>query len=210
MDIFKKLFGKGSSETLPYKPEAKVLSTEWAQELSLTLAPGVTMELVRIPAGEFLMGSDTNKDKAADYEETPQHRLHLEEYLIGKTPVTNAQYLAFVQATGHKPPEFWIQGVIPQGKEQHPVVNISWFDAFAFCRWAGQGSGHVVRLPSEAEWEKAARAAGGRIWPWGSQPPDKKRCNFNNNVGGTTPVGQYSPRGDSPYGCADMAGNIDE
>ena len=77
MDTFKKLFDKGISETLPHKPEAKVLSTEWAQELSLTLAPGVTLELVRIPAGEFLMGSDKKQDESANDDEMPQHKVVL-------------------------------------------------------------------------------------------------------------------------------------
>jgi formylglycine-generating enzyme required for sulfatase activity len=208
MDIFKKLFGKGSSETLPYKPEAKVLSTEWAQELSPTLAPDVTLELVRIPAGEFLMGSDKIQDKLAEDDETPKHKVVLKEYLIGKTPLTNAQYLAFVKTAGHQPPDHWSQGAIPNDKEQYPVVNVSWKDAMAFCQWASQVSGRHVRLPGEAEWEKAARGTDGRIWPWGNQLPDEARYNFNDNVRDTTPIGQYNPQGDSPYGCADMAGNV--
>jgi formylglycine-generating enzyme required for sulfatase activity len=82
------------------------------------------------------------------------------------------------------------------------MVLVSWQDAQAFCEWAG------LALPTEEQWEKAARGTDGRIWPWGNEPPTAKHCNFNRNVGGTSPVGQYSPQGDSPYGCADMAGNV--
>jgi len=217
MNILKKLFGNGSSETLAYKPEAKVHTTERSQKLSLTLAPGVTLKLVRIPTGEFLMGSDKDKDDLAWDDETPQHRLYLEEYLIGKTPVTNAQYQAFVEATVIQGPEHWgyydqvpdlWKRAVPQGKEQHPVFNVSWDKAMAFCQWASQVSGREVRLPSEAQWEKAARGTDGRIYPRGNQPPHKK-VNFKGKDT-TTPVGQYGPRGDSPYGCADMVSNVHE
>ena len=77
-----------------------------------------------------------------------------------------------------------------------------------YCSWLSQMTGRLYRLPSEAEWEKAARGTDGRIYPWGDEPPDERRCNFGMNVGGTKPVGRYSPQGDSPYGCADMAGNV--
>jgi len=95
-------------------------------------------------------------------------------------------------------------------KGNHPMVLVSWDDAVAFCRWASQVSGKTVRLPSEAEWEKAARGTDGRIYPWGNQLPDKTRCNFDMNVSDTTAIGQFSPSGDSPYGCTDMAGNVGE
>jgi formylglycine-generating enzyme required for sulfatase activity len=88
------------------------------------------------------------------------------------------------------------------------VAYVSWDDAQAYCRWLGERSGLRVMLPSEAGWEKAARGTDARLFPWGNEPPDDSHCNFNNNVRGTTSVGQYSPRGDSPYGCADMAGNV--
>jgi formylglycine-generating enzyme required for sulfatase activity len=88
------------------------------------------------------------------------------------------------------------------------VVNVTWFDAVAFCEWLSQETGQPFRLPTEAEWEKAARGTDGRIYPWGDDPPDEDRCNFGGNVGATTTIGRYSPQGDSPYGCADMAGNV--
>jgi formylglycine-generating enzyme required for sulfatase activity len=156
---------------------------------------------VTIPAGEFLMGSDKQKDPLADDDETLQHRVYLPEYCIARVPVTNAQYLAFVKATGHKSPYHWQDGRVPDGKENHPVVNVSWRDTQGFCKWA------KVRLPSEAEWEKAARGTDGRRWPWGDEPPDNKLCNFDDNGYDTMPVGAY-PNGASPYGCLDMAGNV--
>ena len=98
-------------------------------------------------------------------------------------------------------------------KQSHPVTHISWDDAQAFCRWASGVVGQTMRLPSEAEWEKAARGpANGtgadRRYPWGEAAPDPSRANYGYHVGTTTAVGQYSPQGDSPYGCADMAGNV--
>jgi len=177
-------------------------------QLNLMLAPHTEMAFMRIPAGEFLMGSDPKVDSQAYGDEQPQRKVTLDAYWIGKTPVTNAQYAAFIKATGHRAPGHWSGGRLPQGKEQHPVVNVSWEDAAAFCTWASEVTQRIVRLPSEAEWEKAARGADGRIYPWGNRAPDKSRCNFNNNERGTTPVGQYSPQGDSPYGCVDMAGNV--
>jgi formylglycine-generating enzyme required for sulfatase activity/serine/threonine protein kinase len=198
------------------------------QEMVLELAPGVTMEFVRVPAGEFTMGSDKNE------REKPIHKVTLPEYLIGKYPVTNRQFEAFVTASGYRstaelsgssfiwdtakkewedtPGASWRQ---PRGRESsltgkqdHPVVHISWKDAAAYCDWISKMSALTVRLPSEAEWEKAARGTDGRDYPWGSQAPDDKRCNYNGNVKDTSPVGKYSPQGDSPYGCVDMAGNV--
>ncbi len=86
-------------------------------------------------------------------------------------------------------------------KADHPVVSVSWHDAQAFCKWAG------VLLPTEAQWEKAARGPNGRLWPWGNDKPTKDHCNFDMNVKDTTPIGSF-PKGASPYGCLDMAGNV--
>jgi formylglycine-generating enzyme len=185
----------------------------------------IAFDWVTIPAGEFLMGSDKKKDKLAYDDETPQHTLHLPEYRIARVPVTVAQFAAFVGATGHKTTAEvqgsawnwtgsewkeikgadWAHPRGPQSdvkaKQEHPVTCVSWHDTIAFCKWAG------VRLPSEAEWEKAARGADGRVWPWGNQEPNNKMCNFNMKVGDTTPVGRY-PDGKSPYGLLDVAGNV--
>ena len=177
-------------------------------QLTLTLSSGVELAFMRIPAGEFLMGSDPKVDQGAYSNEQPQRKVHLDGYWMGKHPVTNTHYAAFVKAIGRQAPQHWQSGKIPSGKEHHPVVNVSWEDAAAFCTWASQVTGREVRLPTEAEWEKAARGADGRIYPWGKEAPDKSRCNFAGNENGTTPVGKYSPLGDSPYGCVDMAGNV--
>jgi formylglycine-generating enzyme required for sulfatase activity len=186
------------------------------QELLEVIRPEVTLaparlpfepEMILIPAGEFLMGSDPRKDEYAPYYEQPQHTLYLPDYYLAKTPVTNAQYAAFVQATGHDPPSHWEGGKPPQGKEDHPVVYVTWHDALAYCRWLAEATGRPYGLPNEAEWEKGARGTDGRIYPWGNQW-DATRC--NSREGGrddTTPVRVF-PAGASPYGVLDMAGNV--
>jgi formylglycine-generating enzyme required for sulfatase activity len=165
--------------------------------------------MVLIPAGEFTMGSDPGSDPYALDDEQPQHTLYLPDYYLAKTPVTNAQYAAFVQAASHDPPSHWDGVKPPSGKEDHPVVNVTWHDAMAYSNWLAQATGKPYRLPSEAEWEKGARGSDGRIYPWGNQW-DAERCNCGE--GGktdTTPVGAY-PEGASPYGLLDMAGNVNE
>jgi formylglycine-generating enzyme required for sulfatase activity len=155
------------------------------------------------------MGSDPAKDRDAHDYEQPQHTLHLPDYYIAKTPVTNTQYAAFLQATSHKHPGHWKRGRLPTGKEDHPVVRVTWHDAVAYCNWLAELAGKPYRLPSEAEWEKAARGANGRIYPWGDEW-HSDRCNSGeNDVNDTTPVSTY-PDGASPYGLLDMAGNVSE
>ena len=150
---------------------------------SLENLPGRTtpkipgLKFVRVPPGRFLYGD----------QKTVQN---IEEFWIAATPITNAMYKLYKSG--------W---TFSTGEENHPVVNVSWDDAQAFCQWAG------VRLPTEQEWEKGARGADGRTYPWGNQAPSGDLCNFNNIVGGTTAVGQY-PKGASPYGLLDMAGNV--
>ena len=159
---------------------------------------GKTMVLV--PAGEFLMGS-TDADTDADSDEKPQHKVYLDAFYIDQTEVTNAEYKRFVDATGHRAPDHWTNGQIPAGLENHPVVYVSWEDANAYAQWAGK------RLPTEAEWEKAARGTDGRIYPWGNTW-DSAKCNSGDGgPGKTTPVGSY-PAGASPYGALDLAGNV--
>jgi formylglycine-generating enzyme required for sulfatase activity len=164
-------------------------------------------EMIPIRAGEFLMGSDPKKDKHAEKDEQPQHSLYLPDYYIAKTPVTNAQYAAFVEATGHRLPDHWKNGQPPPDKQEHPVVRVNWHDAVDYCRWLSETTGKLYRLPTEAEWEKAARGTEGLIYPWGNRW-DAKRCNSGEGgIGGTTPVGAY-PQGASPYSLLVMAGNV--
>jgi len=164
-------------------------------------------EMVLIPAGDFLMGSDPGVDQDAHDNEQPQHTLSLPDYHLAKTPLTNAQYAAFVEATDHRQPGQWKDRKPPSGQEDHPVVYVSWHDAVAYCRWLAEVTGRPYRLHSEAEWEKGARGTDGRLWPWGDQW-DVERCNSEESgKGGTTPVGAY-PQGASPYGLLDMAGNV--
>ncbi len=147
------------------------------------------IEFIRIPAGDFLYGEE-------------KQTVYLPEYWIGRAPVTNEQYARFVADVGYEAPNHW-KGKRPPAKlADHPVIYVSWDDAQAYCKWAG------LRLPTEEEWEKAARGTDGREYPWGDKLPNARLCNFKKNVGTTTPVGRYSPQGDSPYGCVDMAGNV--
>jgi serine/threonine-protein kinase len=178
-----------------------------------SLAP----EMVTVPAGRFWMGTDRRRLERAGVEwrdwmedELPYHQVYLPEYEIGRYPVTNAEYEVFVRDTGRGASDDWDGGVVPQGTRDHPVVYVSWHDAVAYCQWLSERTGLAYRLPSEAEWEKAARGTDGRLWPWGDTRPTERLCNCGDNVGDTTPVGRYSPAGDSPYGCADMAGNVFE
>jgi formylglycine-generating enzyme required for sulfatase activity len=166
-------------------------------------------ELILITAdGPFLMGSAETDAQAQDVEK-PRHSVELPDFRIGRFPVLNFEYQVFVQATKRRPPDHWGGETFPDKKGDHPVVNVSWHDAVAYCRWLSQQTGKTYRLPTEAEWEKAARGCNGLIFPWGNQF-DKNRCNvLNTHVGDTTPAGQYSDRqGDSPFGVADMLGNV--
>ncbi|HVP20634.1 MAG TPA: SUMF1/EgtB/PvdO family nonheme iron enzyme [Anaerolineaceae bacterium] len=177
--------------------------------ITLALAQDVSLELVTIPAGEFWMGTDRYT-----LEEKPGHEVSPPEFCIGKYLVTAGQYAAFLKATDY-PPRPGLTEISPK-KPDYPVVYVTWHDAQAFCRWIGDAflrgidkfTGWQARLPSEAEWEKAARGTDGREFPWGDQQPDDTRCNYNHNLGDLSPVGHFSPLGDSPYGCADMAGNV--
>ncbi len=163
-----------------------------------------SLEFVRVPAGQFSMGSDS-----ITADEKPQHTVEIPyDYWISKYPVTNEQFAQFAAAAKYK----FDQGDWKR-KPNHPVVNVSWRDAVAYGRWLneltrGELQGLTLRLPTEAEWEKAARGADGRTYPWGNDF-DRNKCNSREGgKNGTTPVGACSPQGDSPYGAADMAGNV--
>jgi formylglycine-generating enzyme required for sulfatase activity len=153
--------------------------------------------MVVIPAGELLMGS-SDKDELAVASEKPQHSVYLDAFAIDVLPVTVAQYRDFCRVTGHAMPPEPIWG----WRDDHPVVNVNWFDAFAYANWVGK------RLPTEAEWEKAARGADGRLFPWGDTwDPSRGHCLKGDQLTGTAPVGSY-PAGASSYGVLDLAGNI--
>lgn len=148
-------------------------------------------EMVSVPAGEFWMGSDDG-----DADEKPRRRLYLDAFRIDKFEVTNALFGGFMQATGHRALGWWNDGKWSGATK--PVVGVNWNDANAYCNWAGK------RLPTEAEWEKAARGTDGGKYPWGEQW-NTSRANSNERK--TVAVGSYS-RGASPYGAQDMAGNV--
>jgi formylglycine-generating enzyme required for sulfatase activity len=168
------------------------------------------LQFVLVPGSAFLIGSSHSQDPKATDDEMPQHELNVTDYHIMRHPVTNAQYYKFIKAVGHKAPLFWDDGQFPEAKADHPVVGVSFLDAVAFCRWARQVTNLPVRLPSEPEWEKAARGTDGRIYPWGNSWEDG-RCNTTEaKIKGTSSVGRFSPSGDSPYGISEMAGNVQE
>ena len=182
---------------------------------SYAVAGNIPEDMARVPAGTFLMGS-TEKDgevgSTVGVDELPQRSVDLKAYYIDRYEVTALRYKKFLDATGRKPPgdpRFpeiypWArEGGIPKEFENHPVIYVSWDDARAYCAWAGR------RLPTEAEWEKAARGADGRIWPWGNIYDSNKANVQDYQSGGTLPVGSF-PKGVSPYGVYDMAGNVAE
>ena len=166
--------------------------------------------MILIPAGEFWMGSPSGEGSD---DEHPRHKVYLNSYYIDKCEVTNAQYKKFCDATDRTYPEdpgwsrmndYFVEYA------DYPVVNVSWDDAVAYAVWAGKG------LPTEAQWEKAARGSDGRMYPWGNEEPDAGgyyRCNYDPGGAGadgyefTAPVGSYE-RGTSPHGVHDMAGNV--
>lgn len=162
--------------------------------------------MVTIPAGPFVMGTQSPKGRA---DEWPQRTVQVDAFAIDEVEVTNERYMTFVTTTGHRsPPNPYGTGVLVSAKgiERLPVVQVTWYDAKAYCAWAKK------RLPTEAEWEKAARGTDGRTFPWGEDAPTAKRANYDREwVEDKTlhAVGSL-PGGDSPYGIKDMAGNARE
>ena len=169
-------------------------------------------EMILIPGGVFVMGNDTGPE-----DEQPAHRVELSAFLISRTPVTNAQIASFLNARGvqsaagknyyeaedsdariHRRGNQWVADA---GFENHPVVEVTWLGAREYCTWTKK------RLPTEAEWEKAARGSDNRKYPWGNDPPDRSRAQFESGWNETALVGSF-PNGASPYGVLDLAGNV--
>ncbi len=179
------------------------------------------MEFMHVPAGKFIMGS-TQEIKLSIADERPQHTEDIPyDYWMARFPVTNEQYNYYIDFIGGKHP---VSGW--KRKKDHPVFRVTWNDATIYCKWLNNlvrnelPTDLLLRLPTEAEWEKAARGTNGWEYPWGNFF-DKDKCNVASRwgsvsdigmilSGGTTPVSKYSPQGDSPYGCADMVGNVSE
>lgn len=167
-------------------------------------------EMALIPAGEFIMGMKDD-DPLGLVWATPQRKVFLPAYYIDKYEVTNREYKKFVDATGRKAPfderydtiYNWKYGKYHENLDDHPVALVDWYDADAYCRWAGK------RLPAEEEWEKAARGTDGLLWPWGNKFDKFKANTVDFEVEMTMPVGSF-PEGASPYGVMDMAGNVFE
>lgn len=155
--------------------------------------------MILIPPGEFLFGIETIAMNMCD--RFGPEKVDLPAFHIDRHGVTNEQYLRFVEATGRATPEHWTDGKVPEGKDTHPVVCVSYHDAQAYCEWAGK------RLPTEAEWEKACRGTKGQEFPWGSLI-GAARCNsYELGIHDTTPVDHF-PKGQSFYGVWDMVGNV--
>jgi len=178
-----------------------------SDQMSIEIAKDIRLELVRIPAGTFWMGSDPG---IGNDDEHPKHEVFLDEFWIGKYPITNRQYNYYIlnsKDLSNRKDQMKSVWQNPKGKEDHPAVGISWEDSSSFCVWINLLTGYKIRLPTEAEWEKAARGTDGRIYPWGNQQPDEYLANFQYHQGNTTAVDSHSA-GASPYGALDMAGNI--
>ena len=207
------LYGCGTDEQIPIEDEEV--------EIQIDVIPPVAVEpqstpvvvpkgMVYVPAGEFIMGSDPDVDPMTDeLDELPQHKVFLDAYFIDKHEVSNADYTKFVEATGHRNSIFWDNPKF--NHPDQPVVGVTWGDASAYAAWIGK------RLPTEAEWEKAARGTDARIWPWGNEF-DPTKCNFDDegkfdgHLDGfamAAPVDSFE-QGASPYGALNMTGNVAE
>ena len=183
----------------PVDKGAKESSTGQKQRQEEPAAQSKDPSMAVVPAGEFTMGSQTG-----DSDEQPAHQVYVDTFSIDKYEVTVAQYAAFLQAKGVEPPPDW-KTMNQPAHQKRPATNMDWVDAYGYCKWAGK------RLPTEAEWEKAARGTDGRLYPWGNDPPTPLHANYakigSNSHGTLLPVGTLEA-GKSPYGVYDMAGNV--
>lgn len=167
--------------------------------------------MVLVPAGKFIMGSDREdtEDQTSEFgmakplfmDERPERKVFLPAFYLDRYEVTNRQYAEFVEATRSRPPRSWPDGRVPPAMEDYPATDVNWYDAERYCRWAGK------RLPTEAEWEKAARGPRGLEYPWGNEFDTRKANTGGSGRGALAPVGSYES-GQSLYGAYDMAGNV--
>ncbi|MGE0883866.1 MAG: formylglycine-generating enzyme family protein [Blastocatellales bacterium] len=161
-----------------------------------TVSSSAPAGMVYVPGGTFEMGRD-----GYDEYERPAHKITVNPFFIDITEVTNEEYQRFVNETGHRAPTHWQGGKFPVNEARLPVVNVSWDDANAYAKWAKK------RLPTEAEWEFAARGTDGRIYPWGNNWNPAAGNAGRENGGRISEVGRF-PNGASPFGALDMCGNV--
>lgn len=164
--------------------------------------------MVYIPAGWFEMGSNINAGRsgmAIGRDEIPRHKVYVKAFYIDKYEVTNEQFREYLLATNnpYRPSHWAKRGTFERGEGNHPVVDVDWLDAYEYCKWAGK------RLPTEIEWEKAARGTDGRLYPWGDEYDTTRANTLESGRRWTAPVGSF-PGDVSPYGVYDMAGNVRE
>jgi formylglycine-generating enzyme required for sulfatase activity len=168
-----------------------------------TARTAVLPEFVAVPAGVFLMGDDRGRP-----DERPAHRVRVDAFAVARTPVTNAEYAVFLSATGHVPPRFWEDPGF--NRPEQPVVAASWHDAVAYCEWLTRETGRRCRLPTEAEWERAARGGReGEVYPWGDDPAgwSAEPALAAVRQERPYPVGRSRPNG---LGLLDMGYNVHE
>ena len=168
------------------------------------------LQMIKIPEGEFKMGGGGSTRWGGQIINNPRREVYLPEFLIGKYPVTNLQYAKFVEDSGYHAPKHWENGNVPQGQELFPVTNVNWWAANAFCEWLSNETGKSFRLPTDEEWEKAARGTDGRTYPWGNRFDTSYTNTIESGIQELTPVNKYFPWGKSFYGCLDMVGNASE
>jgi len=182
-----------------HRSPAKQAAVRSTPPAAITGQDGAPMVLV--PAGEFTMGSDEGDD-----DEQPVHRVVLDGFYLDTFEVTNGRFAKFVAAIQSEPPWGFADQETPVVDAERPVRWVNWLEATGYCLWAGK------RLPTEAEWEKAARGPEGRVYPWGNEPPTAAQAVFGLKEGGAatvSPIGDH-PQGRSPYGVQDLAGNLYE
>ncbi len=179
---------------------AFAVSAGTAEEGEALMEPVTASKLLWIPGGRFEMGSNSITD-----DEKPIHWVRVSPFWLGETPVTNSQYGIYLEGTGYEEPAHWRDRKFSAAEQ--PVVGVSWRDAVAYCEWLSRESGLAVVLPTEAQWEFAARGTDGRDYPWGNGDPDTSRACFGREKNHPAPVGSY-PAGRGPFGTLDQAGNV--